>query len=308
MDCLALTTGLKVDTYSVKARRDDVARDGADAPSGLNVNVARVAVMPAKSPRAAVASDRWMKSEKGRITHQPAGISSARSAAAGPCAGLLPQAPVDEERSAREKFLTASLDLFAERNFASVTIKDIAKALNVNTALIYYYFDSKTDLFRATIEYAVAGAFENVRALDDRSAAPPAIIAAWLANHVNKFAEIHRFVKIALDFRGAHEGDPDIANTIESFYVEERKLLSRVIREGIRQGMFKPVDPNRMAQFISTYLDGCMVRSVILPDFDLKGAVRDLHQRVLEMLGYAGKTRGNCGGAEPRRPSTSNLS
>ena len=99
-------------------------------------------------------------------------------------------------------------------------------------------------------------------------------------------------MKIALDFRGAHEADPDIANTIESFYVEERKLLSRIIREGIRQGLFKPVDPNHMAQFISTYLDGCMVRSVILPDFDLKGAVRDLHQRVLEMLGYSGKTRG----------------
>jgi hypothetical protein len=56
--------------------------------------------------------------------------------------------------------------------------------------------------------------------------------------------------------------------------------------------MFKPVDPNRTAQFISTYLDGCMVRSVILPEFDLKGAVRDLHRRVLEMLDDAGRTRG----------------
>jgi AcrR family transcriptional regulator len=196
-----------------------------------------------------------------------------------------------EEHSAGrvDKFLTTSLDLFAERNFASVTIKDIAKALNVNTALIYYYFDSKTDLFRATIEYAAARAFENVRALDDKSADPPTIIAAWLANHVNKYAEIHRFVKIALDFRGAHEGDPDIANAIENFYVEERKLLSKIIREGIKQGLFKPIDPNRMAQFISTFLDGCMVRAVILPDFDLKGAVRDLHRRVLDMLGYSGK-------------------
>jgi len=192
----------------------------------------------------------------------------------------------------RDKFLAAALDLFAERNFASVTIKDIARALRVNTALIYYYFDSKTDLFRATIEYAVAGAFENVRALDDKSADPPTIIAAWLGNHVNKYDEIHRFVKIALDFRGAHEGDPDIANTIESFYVEERKLLSKIVREGIKQGLFKPVDPNRMAQFISTYLDGCMVRSVILSDFDLDGAVRDLHRRVLEMLGYSPKKRG----------------
>ena len=32
----------------------------------------------------------------------------------------------------------------------------IAERLSVNTALIYYYFDSKTDLFRATIEHAVA--------------------------------------------------------------------------------------------------------------------------------------------------------
>ena len=243
------------------------------------------------------------------MTHQPnRDIERKKRGAQDRAQGRSRKRPGRDEHSAGrvDKFLAASLDLFAERNFASVTIKDIAKALNVNTALIYYYFDSKTDLFRATIEYAVAGAFENVRALDDRSADPPAIIAAWLANHVNKYAEIHRFVKIALDFRGAHEGDPDIANTIESFYVEERKLLSRVIREGIRQGMFKPVDPNRMAQFISTYLDGCMVRSVILPDFDLKGAVRDLHQRVLEMLGYTGKTRGSCSGAE-RRPSSTSI-
>jgi hypothetical protein len=148
------------------------------------------------------------------------------------------------------------------------------------------YFDPNAAGHDPTQVMIVAGVFQASRipqaSKETRSAwamscihaaAPPAIIAAWLANHVNKFAEIHRFVKIALDFRGAHEGDPDIANTIESFYVEERKLLSRVIREGIRQGMFKPVDPNRMAQFISTYLDGCMVRSVILPDFDLKGAL-----------------------------------
>ncbi len=190
-----------------------------------------------------------------------------------------------------DEFLATALDLFAESNFASVTIKDIARALGVNTALIYYYFDSKTDLFRATIEHAVGRAFENVRALDDRNADPASIITTWLENHVSKFAEIHRFVKIALDFRGSHDGDPEIAATIERFYDEERKLLSKIIRQGIKQGEFKPVDPVRMQQFISTYLDGCMVRSVILPDFDLDGAVRDLHCRVWEMLGYTGKRR-----------------
>lgn len=190
-----------------------------------------------------------------------------------------------------DKFLVASLELFAERNFASVTIKDIAEALGVNTALIYYYFDSKTDLFRATIEHAVGRAFDNVRALDDRNADPASILTAWLENHVSQYAEIHRFVKIALDFRGSHEGNPAVAQSIDRFYDEERKMLSKVIREGISQKIFKPVDPIRMAQFISTHLDGCMVRSVILSDFDLGGAVRDLHARVWEMLEYSGKQR-----------------
>src|SRR5512136_389559 len=86
-----------------------------------------------------------------------------------------------------DSFLATALDLFAERNFASVTIKDIAKALGVNTALLYYYFDSKTDLFRATIAHAVGRAFENVHALDDKSADPATMIGAWLGNHVNKY-------------------------------------------------------------------------------------------------------------------------
>jgi AcrR family transcriptional regulator len=70
-----------------------------------------------------------------------------------------PNSKREEHSAARvEEFLATALNLFAERNFASVTIKDIAEHLGVNTALIYYYFDSKTDLFQASIEHAVAGA------------------------------------------------------------------------------------------------------------------------------------------------------
>lgn len=185
------------------------------------------------------------------------------------------------------EFLRAALDLFAERNFAAVTIKDIAQALDVNTALIYYYFENKTDLFRATIEFAVENAFTNMRALEDAGDDPPELLSAWLQNHVERYAEIHRFVKIALDYRGSHEGDPAIEASISDFYAKERELLARLVSKGVENGMFVPVDAGRMANFISTYLDGCMVRSVILPDFNLKFAVTELHKIVLQHLGYS---------------------
>ena len=45
-----------------------------------------------------------------------------------------------------------ALNLFAERNLSSVTIKDIACEIGINTALIYHYFDNTEALFRAAIE------------------------------------------------------------------------------------------------------------------------------------------------------------
>jgi len=59
-----------------------------------------------------------------------------------------------------ERLMRAALDLFSRRDFSTVTIKDIAKASDVNAALIYYYYDSKEDLFRAAIEFAIKMALE----------------------------------------------------------------------------------------------------------------------------------------------------
>jgi hypothetical protein len=79
-----------------------------------------------------------MKSEKGRMTHELNRDIERKKRSGRTVRRAAPASSSRDERSARDKFLTASLDLFAERNFASVTIKDIAKALNVNTALIYF--------------------------------------------------------------------------------------------------------------------------------------------------------------------------
>lgn len=212
----------------------------------------------------------------------------ARSVRVGSATRKAAQVPIAPERpKGREaEFLKAALSLFAESNFASVTIKDIAQSLGVNTALIYYYFENKTDLFRAAIDFALENAFANMRAIDNGSEDPADLISAWLDNHVDRYADIHHFVKIALDYKGSSERDPAVDATIANFYAKERELLSRFIRLGIDQGRFKRVDPGRMAQFISTHLDGCMVRMVILPDFPLKTAVGDLHRFVLGHLEY----------------------
>jgi AcrR family transcriptional regulator len=206
-----------------------------------------------------------------------------RKQARGRPAGAAPRGPF--ERS--EQLAVIALDLFAERNFAAVTIKDIAEAGQVNTALIYYYFRSKEDLFRAAIEYAVDQAFRNFRQLQARHDNPAHIIDDWLNNHVQLYAPIHKFVKISLDYAGSDSDIPIVDRQIRQFYEEERRILSDCIRQGIEYGLFRKVDPDALAIFISTYLDGVMVRSVILDDFDLKQALALLRDQVRAQLGYS---------------------
>ena len=187
----------------------------------------------------------------------------------------------------REKqLMAAALDLFAERNFASVTIKDIARATGVNTALIYYYFENKDDLFRAVIEDAVNQAFDNFRKLRERTEDPAEIIDDWLKNHVELFEPIHKLVKVSLDYSGARKKVVAIDRSIRQFYEEEARMLSGCIRQGIAEGIFRKVDPEQLALFISTYLDGVMVRSVIMPDLDLERVVDYLRQQVWSILDY----------------------
>lgn len=52
----------------------------------------------------------------------------------------------------RKELLGQCFDLFADHGYATLTTRQIAKALGVSTGTLYYYFPSKEDLFMQLIE------------------------------------------------------------------------------------------------------------------------------------------------------------
>lgn len=63
-----------------------------------------------------------------------------------------PAAKQNAKRDRREDIMQATLHLFAERGFHGTSMRDIARAADITEGLIYHYFASKRDLFRAIIE------------------------------------------------------------------------------------------------------------------------------------------------------------
>lgn len=184
------------------------------------------------------------------------------------------------------ELLSAALELFAEQDFSAVTIKDIANSIGVNTALIYYYFEDKGDLFRASLEYAVERALTNYRRLGERHSNPVDLIADWFENHIELVNPIRQLVKIMLDYSTSRARKGMVDDAIKRFYEEECRILSQAVERGIRMGAFRAVDPERAAHIASTHLDGIMVRSLIHKDLNISSAMSDLKKLFWEHLGY----------------------
>jgi len=52
----------------------------------------------------------------------------------------------------KQRILDAAISLFAQKGFASVGVREIAKEANVNIAMISYYFEGKVGILRSVLE------------------------------------------------------------------------------------------------------------------------------------------------------------
>ncbi len=59
---------------------------------------------------------------------------------------------VDRDRY-RKELINKCFDIFAEKGYSSVTMREIASEIGVSTGTLYHYFPSKESLFEQLIEY-----------------------------------------------------------------------------------------------------------------------------------------------------------
>ena len=193
---------------------------------------------------------------------------------------------------ASETLQRVALDLFAKQNYATVTIKDIAKATGFNPSLIYYYFGSKEGLFLKAIERTVDDAFQHFASISDRTKDPIRIISLWIEVHITQYVKLQKLAKISLDYASNYDRTDPADQAIRKFYDREAAVLGAAIKAGIAAGQFNAANPRAVALFISTYLDGALFRSVLFPDFNEKAAMRQMRKIVLTYLRTGGMDQG----------------
>lgn len=207
--------------------------------------------------------------------------------------------PRDRRRQSRraqvkaEEIRATVLDLFAEQDFSKITIKDIGKACGINPALIYYYFESKEDLFRSTMEYAIQQALDRYQELRSKHDDPVDLIDDWFETNVQLSVPLTKLAKIMCDYSFSDHKFPSVDLLIERLYDEEIAILSENIQVCIECGVFQQADAKNLAKFISVYLDGVFFASMIRSDIDVPTMVSTLRELLWGRLA-------GSGGSSPR--------
>lgn len=202
-----------------------------------------------------------------------------------PNAGAIATRPRRASGDRAGDILMVALDLFARRDFTSVTVRDIAKSCGINIALIYYYFGSKEELFRASIEHAIKQAIGGYRRLRIKQPDPIQSLEAWFEINVELFDTLRKMAKVTIDYNFSTKSVESIDRMIEKLYEDERTLLAENFRDGIRQGLFRAIDAEAMARFVSTHLDGMFFGTMNRKNTDLTESMEDLRRLLWDHLG-----------------------
>jgi AcrR family transcriptional regulator len=158
-----------------------------------------------------------------------------------------------------EHILNVALQLFAERHYGTVSVRDIADACGINAGLIYYYYENKDELLRRALEHAIAELQSGYDLGEHANAADE--LTAWLRMHLPIAPMLIRMVKIMADYAASNIRNAHTDRLIQTFYTREQDFLENCLQRGIAQGVFRPVDVPAAARMISLQLDGIFYAS-----------------------------------------------
>ena len=159
----------------------------------------------------------------------------------------------------REKIHSAATVLFARKGLAGTGVQEIADMADVNVGMLYRYYKTKDDIFRALVEKAMADmkAFGAIA----KSGIPPAdlikITARELVENIkkdNEYALFQKLISRAAD--DIPDSLPQMAEPLMEYTQELQDKLTRLIKRGQKDGSFRQGCAKGMANLFLAAIQG----------------------------------------------------
>lgn len=153
----------------------------------------------------------------------------------------------------RDKILDAALVVFARQGYRKASLVDIVRPLGVAKTAIYHYFPGgkrqmmdellqrEEDVVLEKMRQAVAGHTDQRKQL-----------RVLILTKIKHFRNLRELLHVPQDV--GEEVAGLYANHEMSFHAEERKMIQALLEDGQRMGLYRRIDPVRLALNIQILL------------------------------------------------------
>ena len=151
--------------------------------------------------------------------------------------------------SQEQRILDVAKELFTQRGFSNVAVRDICKAADVTPPTLYYYFKNKEALFDAVVRKSV-GMTDFIARLaraSEEAREPSSQVEAFTRTYLSYFPKDH--LNVGLYVRHSTEELDSIGRkALASDLAKILSILTAIIQRGITAGEFRKTDPRMAAE------------------------------------------------------------
>lgn len=140
-----------------------------------------------------------------------------------------------------QEITDAALEAFSEKGYAATRVTDVARKAGVSKGLLYLYFKTKEDLFKAVIRSFISPRIESLRAeIESTELSAEEYLRGPFLEFARQIPKSPARVLVRLMIaEGAKH--PDLTNWYQENVVSHGlAALRSLIERGVREGQFKP--------------------------------------------------------------------
>ena len=181
---------------------------------------------------------------------------------------MSPRPDVSAER--RAQIIQAALACFTRKGYNHTTMDNIVAESGLSKGSLYWYFESKDDLFVSALTSLFADLGQAIVATLEQHATAADKLRAMALELSKFFQSAKGSFNLFVEFWAQDSHREKFGQLRTDMLTQSKEIVVGIIEEGISNGEFRPVDTDQLAWAMMAAYDGLAIYITLIPAIDME--------------------------------------
>lgn len=148
----------------------------------------------------------------------------------------------------KTRIIQAAVQLFKERGFHQVSVRNIIKQASVSNGCFYHYFATKDELLFAINDFIMDYVLENAERVLNNSQTPVEKLYGILSTFIKTFYVYNE--EVVVMYQENHYLAPEYYRKMRQKRDQYSRIVMNVLEEGVEKKEFRPLKPLSIVAFM----------------------------------------------------------